>query len=89
MSCGSSTCNTTRSNVSVRDLESASRRSWLAKMWAQIGVTLVKIQRRQFAFELDKARQRGILMGLDDRLLSDIGLTREQAMREGRKRFWD
>jgi uncharacterized protein YjiS (DUF1127 family) len=89
MSCGSSTCNPTRSNISALSLEPASRLSWLAKMWARIGVTLVKIQKRQFAIELEKARQRGILMGLDDRLLADIGLTREQAMREGRKRFWD
>jgi uncharacterized protein YjiS (DUF1127 family) len=38
--------------------------------------------------ERDKARQRGLLEGLDDRMLADIGITREQAEREARKPFW-
>jgi len=48
------------------------------------------------AFELSQAcnrvlqRQRGRqqLLELDDHLLKDIGMTRAQAEREGRKRFW-
>jgi uncharacterized protein YjiS (DUF1127 family) len=38
--------------------------------------------------ELEKMRQRRILLDLDDRLLKDIGLTREQAMQEAHKPFW-
>lgn len=34
-------------------------------------------------------RQRRQLGALDDHLLADIGVTREQAMREARRRFWD
>ncbi len=55
---------------------------------ARFVLTIYKIQRRQFLAELEKARQRGILRELDDRLLSDIGMTREQADDEARKRFW-
>ena len=36
----------------------------------------------------EKARQRGLLLELDDRLLQDIGVTREEARREARKPFW-
>jgi uncharacterized protein YjiS (DUF1127 family) len=32
--------------------------------------------------------QRRALLQLDDRLLDDIGVSREQAMQEGGKRFW-
>ena len=34
-------------------------------------------------------RQRQALAALDDRLLDDIGLTREQARKEAHKRFWE
>lgn len=88
MSCGSNTCNSTQSSVPARDLESATRHSRLARIWARIGVAFDKMRWRQFSIELEKARQRGILLELDDRLLSDIGLTRDQAIREARKRFW-
>ena len=33
-------------------------------------------------------RQRRALAQLDDRLLQDIGVTRQQALRESRKPFW-
>ena len=36
----------------------------------------------------DRWRQRQALLDLDDRLLRDIGITREQAEREARKPFW-
>jgi uncharacterized protein YjiS (DUF1127 family) len=36
----------------------------------------------------DRWRQRQALLDLDDRLLRDIGITREQAKREARKPFW-
>lgn len=37
---------------------------------------------------IDRARQRRLLAELDDRLLADIGITREDALREARKPFW-
>ena len=36
----------------------------------------------------DRQQQRHALLELDDRMLVDIGLTREQAQAEGRKPFW-
>ena len=36
----------------------------------------------------DRWQQRHALLELDDRLLADIGLTREDALREARKPFW-
>ena len=37
----------------------------------------------------DRARQRRRLLELDDRLLSDIGVTRSDAVRESDKPFWE
>ncbi len=37
----------------------------------------------------DRARQRRRLLELDDRLLSDIGVTRSDALREADKPFWE
>jgi len=34
-------------------------------------------------------RQRQALLDLDDHLLADIGVSREQALREARKPFWN
>ena len=36
----------------------------------------------------DRVRQREALKRLDDRLLDDVGLSREQARREAAKPFW-
>ncbi len=36
----------------------------------------------------ERARQRRALASLDDRLLSDIGVSRAEADREARKPFW-
>jgi len=49
---------------------------------------LDRAKRRRVWIELEKMRQRRILLDLDDRLLKDIGLTREQAMQEAHKPFW-
>jgi uncharacterized protein YjiS (DUF1127 family) len=37
---------------------------------------------------LQRSRQRRVLAELDDRMLSDIGVTRPQAEREAAKPFW-
>jgi len=37
---------------------------------------------------IERQRQRQRLLDLDERLLADIGLTREQAEREARRPFW-
>jgi uncharacterized protein YjiS (DUF1127 family) len=37
---------------------------------------------------LERRRQRHALLELDDHLLADIGLTREQALREAGKSLW-
>jgi uncharacterized protein YjiS (DUF1127 family) len=36
----------------------------------------------------DRQLQRKALLDLDDHLLADVGLTRHEAVREGRKPFW-
>lgn len=36
----------------------------------------------------ENRRSRRQLLALDDRLLNDIGVTRAQAQKEGRKAFW-
>lgn len=36
----------------------------------------------------DRARERDVLAGLDERLLNDIGVTRADVMREVSKPFW-
>jgi len=36
----------------------------------------------------ERARQRRALLGLDDHLLRDIGISRAEAEREGRKPLW-
>ena len=37
----------------------------------------------------ERTRQRRVLGELDDHMLADIGLTREQALRESRKWSWE
>jgi uncharacterized protein YjiS (DUF1127 family) len=37
---------------------------------------------------IERRRQRRVLIALDDRLLADAGLSREQARREAAKPFW-
>ena len=45
----------------------------------------VQVLRDLFALR----RQRRQLSDLDDHLLSDIGITRDEAIREGERRAWD
>lgn len=37
---------------------------------------------------IDRGRQRRLLAELDDRMLADIGITREEALREAYRPFW-
>ncbi len=85
MSCGSNTC---KSANFPRELESTERPSWRSRVLVWLGAVLDKSRRQQLWFELEKARQRGLLKHLDDRQLKDLGLTREQVEREARKPFW-
>ncbi len=50
--------------------------SWLAKIASKI------------ALGLERRHQRGELLELDDRLLADIGISREQAIEEALKSSW-
>ena len=43
---------------------------------------------RRFRHARELRRQRRALRELDDRQLADIGITREQALREANKLFW-
>lgn len=84
MSCGSRIFKSTDfPNV----LETAKQEPWYRRAFDILCATLDKERRRQFQFELEKARQRGFLKNLDDGLLADIGMTREHAERESRKPF--
>jgi len=85
MSCGSSTCN---SRNFPRNVDAAERTPWFSRALRVLGALLDKSRRQQLWFELEKARQRGLLNDLEDWQLKDLGLTREQAEREARKPFW-
>ena len=54
--------------------------SWLAKIASKIG--------SKIALELERRHQRRGLLELDDRLLADIGISREQAIEEALKSSW-
>lgn len=85
MSCGSRTL---ASTDFPHSLETAKLPSWCRHALRVLGTMTDQEQRRQLRLDLGKARQRKLLIELDDRLLADIGVTREQAEREARKPFW-
>ena len=85
MSCGSKTCTSTEPS---RPHDTAGRARRLSRVLRMLGAMIDKWQRQQLWFELEKARQRGLLKDLEDWQLRDLGLTREQAEREARKPFW-
>jgi uncharacterized protein YjiS (DUF1127 family) len=76
MSCGSTAC-TTRYDIPV--LKPAAGFEWLR----QPSVWLAKI-----IDGCERSHQRRQLLELDDHLLADIGLSREQAVEEACKSFW-
>jgi uncharacterized protein YjiS (DUF1127 family) len=85
MSCGSRYCNSTNW---PRVPSAVNRASWFSLVLVQLGAMLDKSRRQQLWFELEKARQRGLLNDLEDWQLRDLGLSRNQARREARKPFW-
>ena len=85
MSCGGKICISTKFRY---DLETGERAPWLSRFFANLIAALDRERRRQLWVELDKARQRGLLKDLDDRMLADIGIVREQADRVARKPVW-
>ncbi|MBV9956672.1 MAG: DUF1127 domain-containing protein [Pseudolabrys sp.] len=77
MSCGSKTC-TPKQNEFV-----------VPQRWRSfLTVPDIRAALRDTAFLFERHRQRQQLLDLDDRLLDDIGLTRDQAVAAARKPFW-
>ena len=77
MSCGSTTC-TTR-----YDIPASKPFAGVEWLWQRPSVWLAKINDG-----CERSHQRRQLLELNDRLLADIGLSREQAVEEVRKSFW-
>jgi uncharacterized protein YjiS (DUF1127 family) len=57
---------------------------WINRLWPKWLIGIPAIRRRM----RDRGRQRRALLELDDRLLADIGVSRQQALREGDKPWW-
>lgn len=89
MSCGGRTCVSNNPNELIVGEIAPACRSRLSRILAKLGAMLAEARRRQVSIEFEKVRQRRILLQLDDRLLKDIGITREEAEREGHKVFWE
>jgi uncharacterized protein YjiS (DUF1127 family) len=77
MSCGSTTCTTEYEIIDAKPFDGF---EWL---WQQPSVWLARI-----SYDSERRHQRRQLLELDNRLLSDIGLSREQAMDEACKSLW-
>ena len=59
------------------------RQSIWGALWRAISLTV-----RAACLGIEKSKQRRALRALDDRLLADIGITRQAAEREACKPFW-
>jgi uncharacterized protein YjiS (DUF1127 family) len=77
MSCGSTACISTETTIPTSD-------SALVHQGAERFVEWVEAVRGMYR----RRRQRQALLELDDDLLNDVGLTRDQAEQEARKTFW-
>jgi uncharacterized protein YjiS (DUF1127 family) len=77
MSCGSTTC------ISTETIIPASNSAFVHQ-GAERFVAWIEAISGMF----NRRRQRQALLELDDHLLDDIGLTREQAEQEARKPLW-
>ena len=78
MSCGSTTCTSSKYDSSASKLFSGS--DWSVPN----ALSLL----RKIGFMHERWRQRQRLLELDDRLLADIGLSRREALKEARNPFW-
>jgi uncharacterized protein YjiS (DUF1127 family) len=78
MSCGSTTCTTTS-----YDIPASKPLAGFEWLWQRPSVWLAKINDGH-----ERSYQRRQLLELNDRLLADIGLSREQAVEEACKSFW-
>jgi uncharacterized protein YjiS (DUF1127 family) len=78
MSCGSTTCTSTSNDIPAST-------PFAGFAWLRHGLSpwLAKIDDG-----CERSHQRWQLLELDDHLLADIGLSREQAVEEARKSFW-
>lgn len=77
MSCGSTVCSSTSIGLSARRGRAHRSVYVLGKRWIAFAILC-----------LERHRQRKALLGLDGRLLRDIGITRDEAIREAKKPFW-
>jgi uncharacterized protein YjiS (DUF1127 family) len=60
------------------------RPSWRSSALTRLGCSAVRL----VWFWMERSRQRRALAELDDRLLRDVGLTRDDARRECANPFW-
>ena len=78
MSCGTTTCTSTPYDLPVS--KPFSGFEWLR----QTSIALLA----SISSSCERWHQRRQLLDLDDHLLADIGITRDQALEEARKSFW-
>lgn len=76
MSCTDKSCSALDANTLSAPASVRLWRQWPRELW------------RRFRRARELQRQRRALMELDQHQLKDIGLTREQALREANKLFW-
>jgi len=76
MSCGAKSCSCSPDVDALADPRVERTSRWLARTLAAVRLALLR------------RRQRNALLKLDDQLLDDIGVTRDQARAEGRKPLW-
>ena len=80
MSCGNTQCSSSLPYSSLQTLAIPAPFTGWGRMCRRVAARLLRLYDRQL--------QRRVLLELDDRMLADIGLKREQAQTEGRKPFW-
>jgi uncharacterized protein YjiS (DUF1127 family) len=78
MSCGSTTCTSIPYDLPVLKPFSGFERFWRIALALLAGI----------GNGCERSHQRQQLLDLDDRLLADIGITRDQAVEDARKSFW-